>query len=272
MKKASKSYEDYLKYTKKLEILGYPTSTSWVKVEYKEADFNNNPERFIIKDINIGNSGVLVIPEFVTSIASGYRAQKTQKIKIVYRGNYLISLMYLLHFKNIETIDLTEFNMKNIRMAERLFMGMQSLKQIKLPKEFGCNLLQATQMFDGTQQLEEIDLRKFDLSKLNHYTNFIRLQGAKRIYLGKFGQKFAKRITHIVNSCHNLDELIIEELDISSARQIYDVIINCRNIKTIKINTIGNQVIEPVIRNFIINCNQDRTVELTGTITQIEKG
>lgn len=74
MKKASKSYEDYLKYTKKLEILGYPTSTSWVKVEYKEADFNNNPERFIIKDINIGNSGVLVIPEFVTSIASGYRA------------------------------------------------------------------------------------------------------------------------------------------------------------------------------------------------------
>ena len=73
MEKVSKSYGDYLKYTKKLEILGYPTSASWVKVEYKEADFNN-PERFIIKDINIGNSDVLVIPEFVTSIASGYRA------------------------------------------------------------------------------------------------------------------------------------------------------------------------------------------------------
>lgn len=84
MSRTSESYEEYIKYTKKLEILGYPSHLSWVKIEYRESNYTSPPEEFIVKDINIGQSGVILIPDFVTSIARGYRTQMTKHIKIIY--------------------------------------------------------------------------------------------------------------------------------------------------------------------------------------------
>lgn len=161
--------------------------------------------------------------------------------------------------------------MGDIKIANRLFMGMSQLKQIKLPEDFGCNLMQADQMFVNTDQLVELNLRDYSLDSLVFYTNFIRFQGVKKIHLGKFGQQYSKCITNIVNSCKNLEELTIEELNIQGARQLYNIVINCQNIKTIKINTVG----EPnkmFVKNLIINCNQLETLKLTGTIDKVLKG
>lgn len=262
MESITEQYKQYLRYSNKLEILGYTPNQSWVKILHCPGD-SIIPETFALTDINIGDSGTVTIPDFVTDINNGNRYSKNRNIKIIYKGNKLNSVYGLLNKFDVDSVDLSEFNFKHIKLADRLFESMTNLKKLVIPKNFGESLLYANRMFAGTKQLEEIDLRGFDLSQLVSYTYMLRAQGIKRLYVGKIGQSHSKQITFMVRQCFNLEEIYIEKLNIAGAKLIYTLISNCQKLRVLKIRAVGSPN-KLIVKNLILNCDNIKCLDIEG--------
>ena len=234
-------YAEYAKYKTKVEMLQYNPDISWVKIEYEPMN-KDHQELFIMTDMNVGKSGVLRVPDFVNVIVHGDRNSVTPNIKIVHKNNVLQTLTFLLEDFYAKSIDLQEFDFSHVRSLSKLIHSINNIQSIKLPtlsRETSRNILQASQMFSQTTLSGDLDLQNIDFSGLIQYNRMFSYSGIESIKLGKFGQKYCKRLQNFIIGCYYLKSVEIDELDVQGFRVISSLVNNCPNLERLVIHTVG---------------------------------
>ncbi|MBP5366712.1 MAG: BspA family leucine-rich repeat surface protein [Bacteroidales bacterium] len=123
---------------------------------------------FALQTLTIDNT------KFVTTNVTGFRAmfqncQKLESIPIVFNANASGTLESMFSScKEIETLDLSNFDTENVTSMEAMFSNCTKLKSLDLSSFNTSKVTTMEEMFYNDPNLEWLDLRGFDVSQVEN--------------------------------------------------------------------------------------------------------
>lgn len=207
------TYEDYLEYLRRLNLLG----------KQDEAVFKirkTDDGRIILDDINPiyqNCEGTLVIPQFVTDIGSS--------IGFAYDGTPLIhkGILTDFSFQKIVVNNSPDRNIKLDGLCANLLQSGKVTLEIRHPEK----VVSAVGLFAGSTELETIDMRDLDFSRISsQMAMFYQCLGLSNLLCSNLEDLHSTDMSYMFWQCSSLRDInnIFKKLDFQnciSARETF---------------------------------------------------
>lgn len=255
------NHEKARNYVKKSKILG----KSVMRFDYMPDD---NVRLVGVEDN--GETGKLVIPDFVTSIKKcGFETSSE-------------SVLYECGFTEIQVNNEREFDASNLcaGMSSReiyinfkhpelvtnisgLFFECERLKSVQICSGIGARLFGARSIFKSCFSLKEISIGEIDTSKVENLREvFCNCLDLEKIDLKWLSTKSAKDMRSLFENCEKICELDISSFDMSNVVDTSDMFSGCTrltdiNIKRDSIRNLG------YTRNMFYECGRLVSIDLS---------
>lgn len=133
-------------------------------------------------------------------------------------------------FNNITTLDLSDWDSKNITDMTLMFYQCKQLTKLNLGGKFNTeNVAKVTKMFSTCTNLIELDLSQLNFNKLSNIQNmFESCSKLQTLKLGKFNAKVLTDTYRAFVACTQLKSLDLGNLDTKNVTTMYQMFQDCR--------------------------------------------
>lgn len=275
---------EYERYNTKLKLIGGFNEQS--KTQQIQCQLKINPESNLVEDICIKRlqiyGEVFELPQFITQvkgIQSVTIKSNTRKIKVIHHNNKIDDLTQIFAgVKDIDVLDLQEFDFTGIRVAQYLFSSQEFKTVIfggsKYNKQFKPS--DATDMFSSCKCLEELDLTSVDFQQCKQFrTMFIcckKLRSVKFDESTKFEEvPMGRDLGNMFNDCRSLVYTNIGKCKIPDADKQYHMFSDCMSIEEIDVSNIHGGHFADSNKTFV-QCRVSRMFNNCSRVKKIKLG
>jgi surface protein len=213
------------------------------KLEFKMSDKNINPNEKEIKDNCIIEVNNKPIP-----FSYNYKHSKEERIIIKYTFlNYLNNINSM--FRGcylLKSIDLSNFKSKQVNNMNFLFSNNYSLKRIvfsNLTTYFTTeNVTDMNGMFNGCNNLTELDLLKFNTAKVTNMSYmFAYCKTLSNLDLSSFNTEKVVDMSWMFYDCRKLEKLDLSHFNTNKVKDMSYMFCGCKNIFKIKLSSFNTE-------------------------------
>ena len=172
-----------------------------------------------------------------------YKIDKTDKTKNYIKVKFIFKkifndLSFLFYkCKNLETIDLSPFDAKNVNNMSYIFSGCSSLKSIDFGLINTSNVTNMSNMFGECGTLEEIDLSSFNMTNvINMNKMFFGCSKIRRLDLSSFNTINVTDMGGLFANCYNLKYLYLKSFKTDNVVVMKQMFSRCSGLKTLKLS------------------------------------
>ena len=205
--------------------------------------FDNTDNHDNLKELNKDNTE-LYINKNKYDFQKFFETEKEGEYEIKIIFNFLMTDCKYMFFycENIETIDLSCFDAKNVLYMNEMFYGCNNLKKINLSSLNTKNVKDMSYMFKYCQNLESIDLSSFDTKNVENMNfMFSNCKILENINISKFDTNNVNDMEGMFSYCENLKEIDLSSINIKNVKDISTMFRNCRNLKKIDLYKFINE-------------------------------
>lgn len=266
----TKRLEDFEKYRRRFEILGYPIEKSWVKCQYNEIG-----EVITVIEVNIGNNGILEIPQFVDCVKPGIMQDALKhskvphkKLKVIHKRNRIESFHQLFRYLNVEELDLQEFDTTGAKIFSSMFMCNSLLKRLDLQSVNTDKAIRMEEMFEGCKSLEEIK-HNFNTHNVRNMQRMFMDTSLEVIDLQKFDMTQLIYADEMCAYGHRLREVIIDNPEQHKLTDFQQVFGYCKLLKCVDLSRLDMQSVRDMTSTFT-RCDSLETVIFPDDLQSVE--
>ena len=233
--------ELYNEYIKKNKIT-LKVTVNKEDIKNKIYFFDNTDNHDNLKEINKDNTE-LYIDEVKCDFQKFLEPDKegTYTIKIIF--NFLMTDCKYMFFycENIESIDLSCFNAKNVIYMNEMFYGCSNLKEINLSFLNTINVKEMSYMFRYCSNLKNIDLSYFNTQNVENMNfMFSNCSNLEEINITKFKTENVNDMESMFSYCENLKKIELPSINIKNVKDISSMFRNCRKLERIDLSPFLN--------------------------------
>lgn len=242
---------EYERYNTKLKLIGGFNEQS--KTQQIQCWLRVNPKSNLVEDICVKRlqiyGDVFELPQFITQLSGILNVtikSNTGKLKVIHHNNKIDDLTQIFAgIRDIDVLDLQEFDFTGIRVAQDLFYA-QDFKTVifgdnKYNKQFKPS--DVTSMFSNCKYLEEIDLTSIDFQQCKQFRTMFcdceKLRSVKFDEYTRFEEvPMGRDLGSMFNNCHRLVYTNIGKCKIPDVNRQYYMFSDCTNIEEIDVSNI----------------------------------
>lgn len=161
---------------------------------------------------------------------------------------------------NLETVDITNMNMRNVQIASNLFYQCTSLKKADMSNINASSLTDAGFMFSGCTSLETVNLYKANLNNAkNLYGMFY---DCKKLITVNMDGVIAGNIQNtgsMFYGCLVLESINLSSISTETITYMYQTFYNCESLKNIDISGLSTNNVTN-FSNMFAGCNNLKTL------------
>ena len=233
--------ELYNEYIKKNKII-LTVNVNKEDIKNKIYFFDNTDNHDNLKEMNKDNTELYINDEKY-EYQKFFEPNKEGKynIKIIFNF-FMKDCKYMFFYcENIESIDLSSFNSRNVEYMNQMFYGCSNLKDIKLSSLNTKNVKDMSYMFRYCNNLKSIDLSSFNTEKVENMNfMFSNCKNLESINMSSFDTKNVNDMESMFSYCENIKEINISSFNIKNVKDISSMFRNCRNLQRIDLSSFVN--------------------------------
>ena len=161
--------------------------------------------------------------------------QKIENLYLLDTSNVEDMSYMFCNLKNIEELDLTNFNTSKVNNMSYMFSGMKKLKNINLESFNTQNVTNMSGMFKDLFNIKNLDIKNFDTANVkNMYEMFEGMIKIQNLDISNFDTSNVINIGEIFFGCKKLKNLKIDSLNLINAYEsVSGMFSNCDNLEYI---------------------------------------
>lgn len=196
---------------------------------------------------------------------------KTMKVSTQKKGQKVEadSCSYLFAEKeNIESIDLTMLDTKDVTEMDGMFEGCENLKTIDLTPLNTDNVENMSSMFEKCKSLTALDISCLNTSKVTDMTMmFSGCEGLKSLDVSNFDTSKVKDMMGMFSYCKTLSELDLSSFDTSNVTDMSELVGYCSALRNINLSSFNTEKVE-TMEGLFAACKSLETVDLSSSNTK----
>jgi surface protein len=169
---------------------------------------------------------------------------------------------------SLTTLDLSNFDTKNVGNMEYMFFGCRSIKSLDLSNFYTPSLKIMNHLFNGCSSLISLVISNFNTSSVNNMNYvFKECSSLTSLDLTKFDTSSIKSMQGIFQSCSSLTSLDLSSYDTSSFTSMFNMFLNCISLELLNLS---NFYISDTtnVKDMFKNCTSLRVVDLTNFFSE----
>ena len=199
------------------------------------------------------NEGLNELNEFNTRIFINDKLYEYKKYKkFEEKGEYRIKIKFkillkdcycmFLGCKNIISIDLSEFNSKNVTNICAMFRDCNNLIHINLSNFDTKNATNMNSLFNGCNNLTNIDLSNFDTKNVTNMAHmFYGCNNLNNINLSNFDTQNLTYMGSMFKNCNNLTNIDLSNFNTKNVTNMAHMFYGCNNLNNINLSNFDTQ-------------------------------
>lgn len=196
---------------------------------------------------------------------------KTMKVSTQKKGQKVEadSCSYLFAEKeNIESIDLTMLDTKDVTEMDGMFEGCENLKTIDLTPLNTDNVENMSSIFEKCKSLTALDISCLNTSKVTDMTMmFSGCEGLKSLDVSNFDTSKVKDMMGMFSYCKTLSELDLSSFDTSNVTDMSELVGYCSALRNINLSSFNTEKVE-TMEGLFAACKSLETVDLSSFNTK----
>ena len=148
------------------------------------------------------------------------------------------------HCYSLTSIDMSHFNMENVKDLDYFMYSSTNLVSLKLPKSKASNLVKANHMFEECKKLISIDFTNFIVDS-NYLTEFhSAFQSCSQleyINLTNVNLKEVVDMGELFSDCHSLKSIDFPKMKINKLEIMNKIFFGCNNLKSLNLSNFNTE-------------------------------
>ena len=145
------------------------------------------------------------------------------------------SVYMFFRFKNLESLDLRDFDTQNVTNMAALFYECESLVNVNLSNFNTQNVTNMANMFCDCESLTSVDLSSFDTSNSENFGHmFTNCSSLTSIDISNFNSENVIYFDNIFNGCDKISEVDISSFDMTKAINTSDMFTGMSSLTRLK--------------------------------------
>ena len=174
------------------------------------------------------------------------------------------------HCNSLTSIDMSHFNMENVKDLDYFMYSSTNLVSLKLPKSKASNLVKANHMFEECKKLISIDFTNFIVDSNNltelHGT-FQSCSHLEYINLTNFNLKEVVDMGELFSDCHSLKSIDFPNMKINKLEIMNKIFFGCNNLKSLNLSNFNTENV--VDMNYIFHsCSSLESINVSNFNTK----
>ena len=174
------------------------------------------------------------------------------------------------HCNSLTSIDMSHFNMENVKDLDYFMYSSSNLVSLKLPKSKVSNLVKANHMFEECKKLISIDFTNFivDSNNLTEFHGaFQSCSHLEYINLTNFNLKEVVDMGELFSDCHSLKSIDFPNMKINKLEVMNKIFFGCNNLKSLNLSNFNTENV--VDMNFIFHsCSSLESINVSNFNTK----
>lgn len=188
---------------------------------------------------------------------------EVKDIKVTGTG-YGSCASWFINFQNVENVDLSDFNTKNVTDMSGMFFQCEALKSINFGNFDTSNVESFGGMFIWCKSIRNLDLSSFDTSNATSMRMmFCGCESLESLSIGNFDTSKVTDMEHMFAICKSLKTLSISNFDTSLVTSMYRMFYECNSLKELNLSGFHTDNVKSLsIESMFWDCNNLHSLDL----------
>ena len=208
-------------------------------------------------------------------LTSAYRMfdglkQLSQIINLDYLDTENVTNMYSMFYdcKNLESLDVTNFNTENVTTMLFMFYGCEKLKSLDLSNFNTENVTTMRYMFSGCKNLESLDLSNFNTENVETlYRMFENCSMLENLNLSNFNTAKVTDMHAMFRNCSKLKNLIRSNFNTTRVTTMGAMFEDCSSLESIDLSDFNTADVT-YMNSMFCNCSSLTSIDLSSFNTE----
>ena len=173
--------------------------------------------------------------ELIEKIWEEYEKQnskETHKLNLtmldVSKVEDMSNLFLICHGYDLESIDVSNWNVSNVKSIEGMFDGCNLLENIDVSKWNTKNIKYMDFLFSGCSSLKSVNISEWDVSNVEDMRYmFQNCSSLKSIDVSKWDVSNVKNMQYMFQNCSSLKSIDVSKWDVSNVKDMCDMFYGC---------------------------------------------
>ena len=169
-----------------------------------------------------------------------YKNDKKGKIKVKFKFNNLLTSTFCMFYKcsSLESVDLSSFNVTNIKDMGSMFRECHSLKSINLSSLNTFNVINMGNIFDCCFSIKSIDLSYLNTINVESMCYmFFRCSALETINLTSFNTTNVNNMCGMFEDCVSLKSIDLSSFNTKNVKEMVKMFFACHSLKEIDLSS-----------------------------------
>ena len=193
-----------------------------------------------------------------------------EKTKIIIKSKKLLTNVGYLFYNcsSLVSLNLSNFNTKNITNTEQMFSKCQNLNSIILSNFNTLNIINMNNMFNECNSLITLDLSNFNTSNVfNMSYMFSNCSSLTSLDLSNFNTTKVTDMNNMFFKCSSLKSLDLSNFNTKNVHNMYSMFSNCSSLISLKISNFNTENVLDMFYMFN-NCSSLNSLDLSNFDTK----
>ena len=227
------------------------------QTDYLEA--KNYHKNFLEENIEIYVDGVKI--EFNYK----YKVKISTEIKVKYKFKQEMKNTSYMFYKcpNLKSMDLSSFNMTNIKKMNYMFGYCTSLKSVNIYSKNLSNLNSMIGLFYNSSSLESIKISSFNSSNLKDMSEmFYGCSSLKLIEFSSINTSNVINMNNMFYDCQGLKSLNLSSFNTGKVKDMSNMFHNCKSLESIDLSSFNTRNVNKMNKMFY-KCSSLQSIDLS---------
>ena len=168
---------------------------------------------------------------------------------------------------NLETINISNWDVSHVKGMAGLFSRCYKLKNIDLSRWNTASLVDMYEMFYSCTSLESINLSSFNTSNVTTMHGLFRdCDSLTQLDLSSFNTSKTKEISFMFYNCKKLVNVNLSSFDTRKVKEMQDMFYNCQKIETLDLSSFSTPAAEKMGDMFAY-CTSLKSLNISNMVT-----
>ncbi len=218
-----------------------------------------------------------------------YLSIKTEKLnsffKMFYQIDRLTSILFtkildtkniismermFVHCNSLTSIDMSHFNIENVKNLDYFLYSSINLVSLKLPKSKAPNLVKANHIFEECKKLNFIDFTNFKLDSKNlteFHGAFQSCSQLEYLNLTNFNLQEVTDMDELFSDCHSLKSIDFPDIKINKLKTMNKIFFGCNSLKSLNLSNFNTENVVEMKYTFY-SCSSLESINVSNFNTQ----
>ena len=196
--------------------------------------------------------------------SSNHNLEREENNIILKWDNSLTKCSYMFyHLSNIIKIDLSNFDLSQVKTMASMFEGCESLISVNINNSNSNSVTDMNYMFYGCTSLKSINFGNFDTISVEDMNSlFCDCSSLETLDLNNFKTSSVKNFISMFSGCSLLTSLDLNHFDTSSTTDMNEMFRDCKLLEILKISNFETSLVEDM-RLMFYECNSLKILNLS---------